>query len=68
MNRWTYGYGFVTLTRRPNDLPGIHVYGTGRTRKEAAQAWVSNWREAQAFRRRIDAAEAIHNIDERLAA
>lgn len=68
MNRWTHGYGLVTLIRCPNDLPGIHVYGTGRTKKAAARAWVSNWRAKQAFIRRVDAADAIHTFDERIAA
>lgn len=54
MTRWTHRYGLWTLTHRPPDLPGIHCYGTGRTRKEAAQAWVSNWREKQGFCQRIE--------------
>lgn len=67
-NRWTYGYGLVTLTRRPTDLPGIHCYGSGTTKKEAVRAWVADWHEAQAMHARITAMDARQYEPERLAA
>jgi hypothetical protein len=47
MNRWSFGFGFWTLTRAPSDLPGYHCYGTGETKKEAVRAWLDDVERAR---------------------